>query len=154
MIELNSYGNMMNKLGANDEGLRLSRTLINGSSGIGYGQILTRYDNLKADNGGSNLNIRMFDGGLDNPVNEGMIVNLVRALTSSLAGVIDLFKGALLGDSPNNLGSSLMPSSGDAGKVVDQSRTSQGLFSSLGSIAGNLVDKIFVQIPLLGGRGF
>lgn len=152
MIELNSYGSVMNRLAANEKGggHKGQSVYMDGYEGIGLRSSLSEVDLSSTDE----LLLNRDRPEIDNQgvPSEGMIVDLVRTLTSSLTRVIDLVQGALLGngvDMPSQTSNSMVAQSRD----TRSAEPTQGLFGALGSIAGNMVDKVFLQIPLLGGRG-
>ncbi len=152
MMELNSFGNVMNRFVTNNGAgsLRGQNVYIDGFDGIGLRSSLSEGDLLSQDE----LLLNQARPEITNQgvPSEGMIVDLVRTLTSSLTRVIDLVQGALLGngvDTQSQSSNSMLGQSRDARAA----EPAQGLFGALGSIAGNMVDKVFMQIPLLGGRG-
>lgn len=163
MMELSSYSNLINKFGGNEQ--LLSQFQDRHSSRIGNNQELNGYDVVGFDSGVSDSSLSILDDidtlqdvdmlqDIDMQKNsEGMLVDLVKTLTNSLSGVIDLIQGALLG-SASDAGAVLSNGSSNSLQGREHSGPTQGFFGALGSIAGSMVDKVFNQIPLLGGRGF
>lgn len=160
MMELNATGNVMTRLGVGEEGKRLFHALEKGADSPVYNLSMDGYEGISLGSGWSEMNLNRQNDlilnqnslGLNGAdINsEGMIVDLVRTLTSSLSKVVDLVQGAFLGDGTESKSTFVNDSRGSPRDLNNTS--SQGLFGALGSIAGNMVDKMFTQIPFLGGR--
>jgi len=156
---INSYTNSSARAGYGEAGQRSSWAqggkIQNSLPGLAaHGLSFGEYGSSSSGLGQSELDISGTRRDLQNSMNDGLVVDLVRTLTRSLTSVIDLVQGVFLGDGANANTPGISPTLKDSSVGDGRAGSSQGLFGTLGSIVGGVFDKIGMHLPILGGRVF